>query len=244
MITAAHDDSDVLANPVWSSLTGAHAPMARIHGEARIYDPGVSVFAGLPSEPTPEAWADLAELLRPDNSGAVVVGTSVELPASWEAVRVIEGIQFVEAGVEGASSDDVVTLGDVDADEMLALAERTRPGPFLRGTVALGGYVGIRDRGSLVAMAGRRMRPDGWIEVSAVCTDEEYRGRGLGALLVRAIVDGVHRDGKRAFLHVEKGNDGAIGLYRKLGFEPSREMTFVFARPMPPDAAIGGVRSD
>jgi ribosomal protein S18 acetylase RimI-like enzyme len=75
------------------------------------------------------------------------------------------------------------------------------------------------------------MNPPGWVEVSAVCTDEAYRGRGMGARLVRAVVDGIHREGQRAFLHVEKGNDGAIGLYRKLGFERSRDMTFVFARP-------------
>lgn len=222
--------SDVLANPVWSSLNGAHASLARILGAARVYDPDVSVFAGMPDEPTAEAWADLAALLRTDG-GAVVVGSTVELPDGWDALRVIEGIQFVEAGVEGAVSDDIVALGEADADEMLALAERTRPGPFLRGTVRLGGYAGIRDHGRLVAMAGRRMNPEGWIEVSAVCTDAEYRGRGMGARLVRAVVDGIHREGQRAFLHVENGNDGAIGLYRRLGFEPSRDMTFVFARP-------------
>ncbi len=225
------EPNDVLANPVWSALTGAHASLARIQGQARVYDPEVSVFAGLPADASTQSWADLAALLGP-RAGAVVVGTSIRIPEHWEALRVIEGIQFVESRVDGATADDVVTLGEADADEMLALAERTRPGPFLRGTVRLGGYVGIRDEGRLVAMAGRRMNPDGWIEVSAVCTDEGFRGRGMGARLVRAVVDGIHREGKRAFLHVEKGNDGAIGLYRKLGFEPSRDMTFRFVRPV------------
>lgn len=228
------DETDVLANPVWSSLTGAHASLARIHGGARVYDPTVSVFAGMPTDPSPQAWADLAALLGPGGS-AVVVGTTVELPRGWQALRVIEGFQFVETGAEtgvtSAPSDEIVPLGESDAEQMLALAERTRPGPFLHGTVRLGGYVGIRDGERLVAMAGRRMRPDGWIEVSAVCTDDEYRGRGMGGRLVRAVVDGIHRDGRRAFLHVEKGNEGAIELYRRLGFAPSRDMTFVFARP-------------
>ncbi len=221
---------DVLENPVWSSLTGAHAALARIRGDARIYDPDVSVFGGMPSKPTAGAWTDLAALLGP-GEGVVLVGASIELPDGWNAVRVIEGIQFVESGVDGARADDVVALGLADADEMLALAERTRPGPFLRATVRLGGYVGIRDGGRLVAMAGRRMNPAGWIEISAVCTDEGYRGRGMGARLVRTVVDGIHTEGRRAFLHVEKGNDGAVGLYRKLGFEPRRDMTFVFAQP-------------
>jgi ribosomal protein S18 acetylase RimI-like enzyme len=230
VVIGRDDGGDVLANPVWSSLNGAHASLARIHGLARVYDPAVSVFAGMPGEPTAAAWTDLAVLLGSEG-GAVIVGTTVRLPDDWEAVRVIEGMQFVESGVEGSLADDIEALGEADADEMLALAERTRPGPFLRGTVHLGGYVGIRDGGRLVAMAGRRMHPQGWIEVSAVCTDERYRGQGMGARLVRAVVDGIHREGERAFLHVEKGNDGAIALYRRLGFEPSRDMTFVFARP-------------
>ena len=223
-------ETAVLENPVWSSLNGAHASLARIHGDARSYDPVVSVFAGMPNGPTAGAWADLAALLGPDGGG-VIVGTRVDVPDTWTALRVIEGIQFVESGVDDAWADDIEALGEADAAEMLALAERTRPGPFLLGTVRLGGYVGIRDDGRLVAMAGRRMNPEGWIEVSAVCTDEAYRGLGMGARLVRAVVSGIHREGQRAFLHVEKGNDGAIGLYRKLGFEPSRDMTFVFARP-------------
>lgn len=222
--------TSALENPVWSSLTGAHASLARIHGDARLYDPEVTVFGGMPSEPTAAAWADLAALVGADG-GAVIVGSSIQLPEHWTALRVIEGIQFVESDVAGARADDIVELGEADAAEMLALADRTRPGPFLLGTVRLGGYVGIRDGGRLVAMAGRRMNPDGWIEVSAVCTDDEHRGRGMAARLVRAVVDGVHADGQRAFLHVEKGNDPAIALYRRLGFEPSRDMTFVFARP-------------
>jgi ribosomal protein S18 acetylase RimI-like enzyme len=220
----------VLENPVWSSLTAAHASLARIHGHARIYDPQVSVFGGMPSEPGAAAWADLAALLGVDG-GAVLVGSSIRLPDDWKALRVIEGIQFVESSAEGGWADDIVALGEADAAEMLALADRTRPGPFLLGTVRLGGYVGIRDGGRLVAMAGRRMNPAGWVEVSAVCTDAEYRGKGMGARLVRAVVGGIHDDRQRAFLHVEKGNDGAIALYRRLGFEPSRDMTFVFARP-------------
>ena len=37
----------------------------------------------------------------------------------------------------------------------------------------------------LVAMAGERLRPPGWTEISAVCTDEEHRGQGLATRLIR-----------------------------------------------------------
>ena len=41
-----------------------------------------------------------------------------------------------------------------DIDEMLALIELTKPGPFSRRTPELGSYLGIHESGQLVAMAG------------------------------------------------------------------------------------------
>jgi len=46
-----------------------------------------------------------------------------------------------------------IALGDADAAEMVALAALTKPGPFLSKTHLLGGYIGIREHGRLVAMA-------------------------------------------------------------------------------------------
>ncbi|MGA9320158.1 MAG: hypothetical protein WBW06_03770, partial [Xanthobacteraceae bacterium] len=42
---------------------------------------------------------------------------------------------------------------------------------------ALGSYIGIRSGGQLVAMAGERMKFDGFTEISAVCSHPEHRGR-------------------------------------------------------------------
>jgi hypothetical protein len=41
----------------------------------------------------------------------------------------------------------------------------------------MGRYLGIRRDGMLVAMAGERLHPPGWTEISAVCTDAAWRGR-------------------------------------------------------------------
>ena len=59
------------------------------------------------------------------------------------------------------SGDPVLTLGEEDVPDMLALVAEARPGPFLSRTVEFGGYVGIRRHGRLVAMAGERLRPPG-----------------------------------------------------------------------------------
>lgn len=51
----------------------------------------------------------------------------------------------------------------------------------------------------------------------------EHRGRGLGAALLIKALDGFRRTGlRRAFLEVTAQNDGAVRLYRKLGFYKAR----------------------
>jgi predicted GNAT family acetyltransferase len=107
---------------------------------------------------------------------------------------------------------------------MLALARVTQPGPFGPRTVELGDYIGIRQRGVLVAMAGERMRIAGFTEISAVCVEAAYRGHGFAVGLVGALVSSIAVRGEIPFLHVFSSNHAAIALYRKLGFALRRRM--------------------
>jgi predicted GNAT family acetyltransferase len=109
---------------------------------------------------------------------------------------------------------------------MLDLVSRTKPGPFLPRTIELGTYLGIRDGGVLVAMAGERLHPPGWTEISAVCTDDGYRGRGLATRLVKAVAAGIRRRGETPFLHAAGTNTNAIRLYESLGFALRRQAVF------------------
>jgi predicted GNAT family acetyltransferase len=92
------------------------------------------------------------------------------------------------------------------------------PGPFGPRTRELGQYIGIRVDGALAAMAGERMRLDGFVEISAVCVDPEHRGRGYAALLVAWLVRKLREEGATPFLHVFPDNLSAIALYERLGF--------------------------
>ena len=71
------------------------------------------------------------------------------------------GLQMVAQGLtKGEKRFAIEHLGDAHAAEMLELATLTRPGPFRTRTHALGRFVGIRDNGKLIAMAGERLRTD------------------------------------------------------------------------------------
>ena len=210
-----------LDNPVWSALTGRDAHLAVTHGRAARYLVDVAPFAAVDDPADPLAWADLANLL--DGETAVLFG-DVDAPAGWTAEPLVVGLQMLGGGVDATTDPTAVPLGAQDVPKMLDLVRRTQPGPFLPRTFELGGYVGLRMEGRLVAMAGERFHPAGWTEISAVCTDPQLQGRGLAKRVVRSVVDGIRASGSEAFLHVMTANTGAIGLYRAMGFEVRREM--------------------
>ena len=126
---------------------------------------------------------------------------------------------------------DIVPLSEADAPDMLALATLTEPGPFRSRTHALGDFVGVKIDGRLVAMAGERMKPTGFTEVSGVCTHPDFRGRGYAGGLMRAVAERIIARGETPFLHVYPHNEGAIALYEALGFRLRRAVTMaVLAR--------------
>jgi predicted GNAT family acetyltransferase len=151
-------------------------------------------------------------------AGVTLSGPTVEPPDGWEVVMRFPLLQFVDDGIAAAPDEEAARLGQADVPEMLALAERTKPGPFLRRTIEMGTYLGIRRNGRLVAMAGERLHPPGWTEISGVCTDPGWRGQGLGTRLLLAIAAGIRERGETPFLHVLTSNTNAIRLYESLGF--------------------------
>ncbi|GGV63382.1 GNAT family N-acetyltransferase [Streptomyces thermoviolaceus] len=220
----------VLDHPALASLTGPHAPFAERHGRILRYPVDVSPWLAMPEEPDAADWATLARLAAP---GATVplLGFHGSVPEDWEITSAVDGVQLVDDGLDAAPDPEAVRLGPADVPEMLDLVARTRPGPFLPRTVEMGTYLGIRRRGALVAMAGERLHPPGWTEISAVCTDPAYRGQGLAGRLIRAVAHGIRQRGETPFLHAGAQNTTAIRLYESLGFRLRRRTAFLEARP-------------
>ncbi|WP_406109048.1 GNAT family N-acetyltransferase [Streptomyces sp. NBC_01003] len=218
-----------LDNPAYASLTGPHAHFAEWRGRIVRYPLDVTPWLALPDEPGPGDWADLAALAGPGET-VPLLGMRTAPPEGWELTMSMDGVQLVDDGVAVAPDAEAVLLGAADVPEMLDLVARTRPGPFLPRTVELGTYLGIRRQGALVAMAGERLHPPGWTEISAVCTDPDHRGQGLAARLVLAVAAGIKDRGETPFLHTSAGNTNAIRLYESLGFRLRRTTKFMTAR--------------
>ncbi|WP_375476440.1 GNAT family N-acetyltransferase [uncultured Jatrophihabitans sp.] len=227
--SSASSASHPLDNPAYAALTGPHAHLAERRGNVLRYPADVSPFVALPAAPTEQDWADIAALTGP--GGLVpLAGVTAPAPAGWETVLDLPGVQLVDDGVAVAPDPEAVRLTAADVPEMLALVERTRPGPFHPRTIELGAYLGIRDHGELVAMAGERLHPPGWTEISAVCTDVAHRGRGLATRLVLAVALGIRARGETPFMHAAASNTNAIRLYESLGFRLRRRVTFAATR--------------
>jgi ribosomal protein S18 acetylase RimI-like enzyme len=222
-----------LDQAVWASLTGPHAQFAQGDGQARRYRSELSPFAALASPEDQQAWADLHALYG-DRQIAVLSGApgfADSRPEGWLVEGRIPGVQLVATAAHVSQPDDeafIITAEDVA--EAVDLVARTDPGPFRPETYKLGTYLGLRRQGRLVALAGERLHPPGWSEISAVCTDPEYRRRGLATRLIRAVADQIRGRGETPFLHTAAANTSAIKLYLSLGYELRREVDFVALR--------------
>jgi predicted GNAT family acetyltransferase len=224
-------DEHALDNPVWSCLTTRHARLAQGDGLALRYPPDYSPLSGLPAA-TPDNLQALQALVEVGDAVAVAGAHVPEWPANWETLHRIRLVQMIrrETTPLGEVGAEVAVLTKADVGDMLALVELTHPGPFRERTIELGTFVGVRQRGRLLAMAGERM----WIgdnrEVSAVCTHPEAQGRGLARALMGRVINRMLRAGQTPILHVEGANERAIGMYEGLGFVRRAEFPLLYAK--------------
>jgi ribosomal protein S18 acetylase RimI-like enzyme len=210
--------------PVWTALTTSQTSLSEGGALARRYPPAIAPFAAI-ADTSPRSFAALGALMAPLDIAVLFTPAAVTPPDEFKIVLADTGEQMlgmpVETSIVGV---EPVILGDADVGAMMALTALTRPGPFSPRTHELGRFLGIRIDGRLAAMAGERMRPASYTEITAVCVHPDYRGRGYAQFLLGAVARQIVTRGEIPLLHVFSSNSSAIGLYRRQGMEIRRRL--------------------
>ena len=214
-----------LDRPVWHALRSRQAVMAVGGDRALRFMPDVAPFAAA-ADDSQASLAALAALGPAEGHVVLIQASDGALPPGTIAETITAGVQMVAQRLTPLGGQAAIEpLTESDAPAMLALATLTAPGPFRERTHRLGDFLGVKHDGRLVAMAGERMKPDGFTEVSGVCTHPDARGRGYAKHLSHAVATRIVERGETPFLHAYASNVGAIALYQGLGFVIRSKMT-------------------
>ncbi|CAN5486524.1 GNAT family N-acetyltransferase [soil metagenome] len=205
---------------VWTAFTGRLAHLALIDGRALRVDPDFGLFVAM-ADDAPETLAALGRLIQahPGEVGVVERFDPPPVPGTRVTNRAVLWQMVAEDLAAPKPVDfEITPLTHADGPQMLALATLTKPGPFFSRTHELGDFVGVKVDGRLVAMAGERLRTEGFTEVSGVCVHPDHRGKGYAARLMLHVAHKIVARGETPFLHSYDHNAGAITLYESLGF--------------------------
>jgi len=214
-----------LENPVWSSLAGDHAAFSVGGDILKAYPPAI-VPVGAVAEPIELQEDDVDAVMR----GRASLAFAGTLPRGIRSQRYrLEPhdpiVQMVADELREApkrTAAEIVTLERSHVAAMLELSARVYPAYFRERTIEIGRYAGIFEGGSLVAMAGLRLAPRGYRELSGVITDPDYAGRGYAGMLVAHLAYAVAEEGRVPMLHHDADNQRAHALYEAMGFVTTR----------------------
>ena len=228
----------VLDNPIWNALSTRLLPFSVGGNLARRFDTSIGPLAGL-REQSPEAYQELAQTFETGQTAALFLDEAPRVPPGWEITRESELIQMIcpgEPALPAGNHPSLTSLTTADVPEMIDLVKLTEPGPFGPRTIELGGYLGLRLDGRLAAMAGQRLAPPGFVEISAVCTHPDFRGHGYAHLLVASVARQIRAQGDTPFLTSLADNTRAISVYEAAGFVPRRSLRLLVITPQAPSA--------
>lgn len=220
--TGGRSGEALLDNPIWNALRTQHESFSLVEGAARRYQAAIGPLAGTPDQSL-ESYRSLGVLAGPGGILGLFFLDPPALPAGWSLFRggvltqmICREPRLVRTNALAAGIQ-MRRLGRDDVPAMIELATLTEPGPFRERTIELGNFYGIFERDRLLSMAGQRMRVPGFVEVSAVCTHPDARGRGYAGVLMSEVMRDIAAEGGMPFLHAVADNP-AVRLYERLGF--------------------------
>lgn len=213
-----------LDNPVWFSLSETHQSFAVDYSSIKFYHPDYCPFGGFEKGDAISKSIDEYSVMV---DSFFVVGEKPLLSKELKLNKELVCLQMIVYNpIDIAINDPIIKLTDEHSDALYELVNLVQPGYFKIKTALLGNYYGIIKDGGLVAVTGERMQMNDFIEVSAVVTHPNHTGKGYAKQLVVHTVNEIFKQNKTPYLHVIKDNTGAIQLYKKLGFEIRRKISF------------------
>lgn len=216
----------ILDNPAFYALSTGNEHLSNGTDDVRYFNKEVSLFIGI-RELMPDSFRMLYDLLPHGGPIGYVTPFETEIPDVWKLLNKVKGKQMIYNGaLKDVDTSHIVELNDGHIPQMIELTKLTNPGPFDTRTIDFGSYYGIFDGDRLTAMAGQRLNPLPYAEISAVCTHPDYTGRGYARQLVEFQINRIKKEGGIPILHVADGNDRPFELYKKIGFEVRSHMYF------------------
>ncbi|MFY9853543.1 MAG: GNAT family N-acetyltransferase [Terracidiphilus sp.] len=220
---------NLLDNPIWNALTTEQSSLALGSELARRFPAEIGPLSGM-KDTSAAAYNALRALVGPGEALALFFTEPPTPPAGWAMAHYDILDQMICHEPINQDSSHVApepkfrSLTPADVPAMLELARLTEPGPFNHRTIDLGVFFGVFDSRRLLAMAGQRLHLPQFVEVSAVCTHPDARGRGYARTLMIPVMEDIRQRAKTPFLHVRASNLRAISVYESLGFTLRRKV--------------------
>ena len=219
----------ILDNPAWYALISGNSNLAYGTEQVKFFDKDVAPFIGF-DENSVENFDTLYQLITHNGLVMFISPEPAIIPGKWKLLRHVPCLQMVYNGDAIAVNADLIDLTNEHVPQMMELTHLTKPGPFVTRTIDFGHYQGILDNERLVAMAGQRMAPLPYVEVSAVCTHPDHVGKGYARQLLLSQVNRITSEDNIPFLHVKYDNHRAIKVYESVGFITRTDMHFYMLR--------------
>lgn len=221
-ITSKYEEQ--LDNPAWHSLNETHTRFCVAYDQLYCYNPDFCPFGGFTGD---HRIAPLLEQYAETIENFFIIGNKPEYAEKLWLKQELVCLQMVLRHIPSVEiKETIVPLTPEHADELFELVTLVQPGYFRRKTMELGDYFGIFRDNQLVAVTGERMKLNRFTELSAIVTHPGFGGKGYASQLTAHVAGKALNEGKTPFLHVTETNEGAIRLYKKLGFETRRKMSF------------------
>ena len=214
-------------NPAWAALTGRQADIAHRKGDAVRAIGSETPMAALRDPQDPSAWDCLRSLLR-HGEAASVLAHRLAAPGNWEVLHERVVMQLAAKPTTAEPNLDASIFTGMGLTDREWIDRIGTPGPMpWPARIALR----RRGRGRVTAIAGDRLKLEGWTEVAACGIDLTSRGRSKLARLAAIQAASVRIRGDEPFVYAPADDVRLLHELQESGFRVCATGRFAHVRP-------------